>query len=98
MSSPLYPSFFTMEDVINATITIARQEHRKLFRSNKANPAITMSPSSNIMMMAMLMEVVLEITLANKSVPPVLVSYLSIRATPIPIMIPPNKALSRVVA
>ena len=87
-----YSIFFINNEVIKPMITIARQEQRNLSKSNKANPANTISPSINIITIAILTEVVFEITLASKSVPPVLVSYLSISATPTPIKTPPIKA------
>jgi len=74
-------------------MTIVTHEKRKI-SIPKVNAAAEMiSVSMTIIANAISMEVDFEIILANISVPPLLVSYRSMRPIPIPMMAPPIKEL-----
>ena len=85
-----------MMDVITPMMTIVRHENRKISIPKINKPAKMMAVSMMIMIKAISMEEDFEMNFANKSVPPLLVSYLSISPIPTPIITPPINELVRI--
>lgn len=74
-------------------MAIVKQEKRNTSIPKVLYAAAVMRLSISKIITPIFTENAFEINWANKSVPPVLVLYRSIRPTPVPIKIPPNKTL-----
>jgi hypothetical protein len=89
--------FIVLKELIKMTHIptqeIVRSEYISFKSFNMIIPAITMSESIIKIIIPGLVAVVLEINSASKSTPPGLICCLSIKPTPIPIVIPPIMAL-----
>jgi len=74
---------------------IVEHEKRNVLGPNKGRPAVMIKPSIIRMTIPMFKEKAFDSSWASKSVPPVLVSYLSIRPIPVPIHTPPKITLGK---
>lgn len=82
--------------VINPIIPIVTHEKKKLLGPRVLYPAAATRPSMIKIEIPIFTFVLSEISRANKSVPPVLVSFLSITPMPIPINPPPIRELKKI--
>lgn len=87
---------FIIMCVIKAIIPIVIHEKKKLRNPSVLYPAAATSPSVIKIEMPIFNFVLSEISRANKSVPPVLVSFRSMTPMPIPIKLPPIRELKKI--